>query len=128
MRKRISVEGARSRSAIVMNMNEEPQIAASAPSIRRWRRLTPPPNAPAAVGLPVYTEPPVPGRRSAHSPRARTDRRGTAAHPRVARARAEPLRAGGLLAALVGALRVQAFGPPAETTSVSRKTRAAGPR
>ena len=48
-----------------MNMNDEPQIAASAPSIRRWRRLTPPPNAPAAVGLPVYTEPPDPGRRSA---------------------------------------------------------------
>ena len=31
IRKRISVEGARSRRAIAMNMNDEPQIAASAP-------------------------------------------------------------------------------------------------
>ena len=53
IRNRISVEGARSRSAIVMNMNDEPQIAASAASIRRWRRLTLSHNAAAAVVLPV---------------------------------------------------------------------------
>jgi hypothetical protein len=52
MRSRISVDGARSRSAISMNMNDEPQIAASASSIPRWRLLTPVSNAPAAVGLP----------------------------------------------------------------------------
>ena len=123
IRKRISVEGARSRRAIVMNMKDEPQIAASAPSIRRWRRLTLSPNAAADVGLPNYTESPDRGRRSAHRccsrpSRARPHGRGAGPHRRAARSRAEPLRAGGLLAALVGALRLQAFGPPAETTSL----------
>ena len=42
------------------------------------------------------------------------------AHPRAARARAEPLRAGGLLAPLVGALRLQALGPPPEAASRPR--------
>ena len=49
-----------------MNMNDEPQIAASAASMRRWRRLTLSHNATAAVVLPVYTDSPVAGRRTAH--------------------------------------------------------------
>jgi hypothetical protein len=36
----------------VMNMNDEPQIAASARSMIRWRRLTGGTNAAPAVGLP----------------------------------------------------------------------------
>src|SRR4029450_7618867 len=114
MRSRISVEGARSRSAIEMNMNDDPQIAASAASIRRCRRLMCRQNAPTAVVLPDYTDSPDRGRRSAaglspHSPCPRSDRRGVRAHRRVARARAQPFRAGGLLAPLVGALRLQAL-------------------
>jgi hypothetical protein len=35
-----------------MNMKEDPQMAASARSMVRWRRLTPSHNARAAVGLP----------------------------------------------------------------------------
>jgi hypothetical protein len=35
-----------------MNMNDDPQIAASASSITRWRLLTLASNAPAAVQLP----------------------------------------------------------------------------
>ena len=64
---------------------------------------------------------------TAAPPRARPDRRGVRPYPEPARARPERLRARRLLAPLVGALRLQALGPPAEAVSDGRPGGAAGP-
>src|SRR5215203_7484851 len=101
-----------------MKRNETPQMLASASSIRMWRRLTLVPNAPAAVGLPRYSD--LPGFRcgTARPPSSRSHRRRARAHRRAARTRAEPFRAGRLLAALVRALRLQAFGARPEAIAL----------
>src|SRR5689334_14436382 len=68
------------------------------------------------------------GRRPAASPHARPDGSGAGPNRRAARARAEPLRARGLLTALVRALRLQALGAAAEAAAVDRATCSPGPR
>ena len=50
-----SVDGSSSRTATLMNMNEEPQIAERAPSIRSCRRLTETTTYRQPVGFPHYT-------------------------------------------------------------------------
>jgi len=65
---------------------------------------------------------------AAASPSARSHRLGVRAYSGTARACAERLRAGRLLGALVGALRLQALRPPAAPAAVARRTRAAGAR
>ena len=132
--------GESSRTATLMNMNELPQIRASAISITAWRRFTGNSNvrstAPSreigAVGRPPVHWPPELGRRAASPPRPRSHRRGVRAYPGVARRGAERLRAGGLLAALVRALRLQALGaapaPPAvDAASACCRARARTP-
>ena len=59
---------------------------------------------------------------------ARPHGRGTRSNPGADRPRPERLRAGGLLAALVGALRVQAFRAPAAPPPERGRARPAGPR
>src|SRR5439155_12738987 len=128
-RKHTSVAGSSSRTPILMNMNEAPQSDASASSMTRWRRLTSLQTSAGAVLLPRYTRALDAGRAgTAAPPCAGVDRRGAGPHPRVARPRSERLRAGGLLPPLVGALRLQALGPPLETASLPGRTRLAGPR
>src|SRR5437870_2692513 len=65
-------------------------------------------------------------RRTASPPGPRSDRRGARPYPGADGARAEPLRARRLLAALVGALRLQALGPAPEAAPVERRGRPAG--
>ena len=60
------------------------------------------------------------GRRAAASPGPRSHRLGVRAYPGVARAGAERLRARGLLAALVRALRLQALGAAPAQAAVGR--------
>ena len=75
-----------------------------------------------------YTESPDGGRRSQPAPpRPRSDRLGGGANPGAARPRPEPFRARGLLAPLVGALRLQALGAAAARPAVGRRARPAGP-
>ncbi len=81
---------------------------------------------PRAVRQPRLDWPPERRRRAATPPRARSHRLGVRADPGVARARAERLRARGLLGALVGALRLQAFGASAAAAAVERRARVAG--
>src|SRR4029077_17384925 len=57
-------------------------------------------------------------RPAASASSSRPDGRGVRTYPRAARARSEPLRAGGLLAALERALRLQALGALAEAAAV----------
>ena len=83
-------------------------------------------NAPGDVVLPRYSPVSDDGGRSASASRTRPHGRGVHANRRAARARAEPLRAGRLLAALVGALRLQALGAAAQAAALGRRARAAG--
>ncbi len=92
--------------------------------MRRCRRLIPlfnahgqPAGRPEAVGSPGYTDPlSSVAEQPLHRALGLTDGE-LDAYRRAARARPEPLRARGLLAALVGALRLQALGAPAEAAS-----------
>src|SRR6187551_1999932 len=121
MRSRISVAGSRSRSVIRVNMNAEPQIAASASSMNVCRRLMVLATHGTARSFRGGSRqrarvhwPSELGCRTATPPGARPHGRGARANRRAARARAERLRAGGLLAPVVRALRLQAFGAPPE--------------
>ena len=67
----------------------------------------------------------TPGRGTSPS-RARSHGRGARPYPRADGARPEPLRARRLLAALVGALRLQALGPPAQAVPERGRARAPG--
>ena len=104
-----------------MNMNDAPQTAESTSSISSVRRLIRVFNAGRArvrneagsSSFLVSLAASVDCRRTADPPRARAHRRRVRANPGAARPRAEPLRARGLLAALVGALRLQALGAAA---------------
>src|SRR6266511_429739 len=71
--------------------------------------------------------PPDAGCGTASAPRARAHGQRVRANRGSSRTRAEPLRARGLLAALVRALRLQALGAAAEAAALDRRARPPGP-
>src|SRR4029077_16952037 len=126
-RLKTTTPGSSSRPATLMNMKDEPQIAASASSMVRWRRPTEGKTQPGPRSCPGSTPALDAGRPgTAAPPCAGVDRRGARSHPRAARAGPERLRARGVLPPLVGALRLQALCPPLAATALRGRTGVAG--
>ena len=95
-----------------------PEARASRSRSRERIRRGTPSKVPRPALQRLLTQIPDAGRRTASPPRPRPHRRRVRPNLRAARARAERLRARRLLAALVGALRLQALGAVAEAAAV----------
>src|SRR5207237_557997 len=118
-RSSIIAGGEKSRTATLMKRYDAPQIAARRPIKKPYERVIPG----RYRRRPGLHWPPDAGCGTTSAPRARTHGSRVRANRGASRTRAEPLRARGLLAALVRALRLQALGPAAEAAAVGGRGR-----